>query len=854
MSALTTILTSSLLGLLFWAQVGDRPGEKQQPPSKDWIVPAAPVIAPKDAAATITSPPGFRVELVAAEPLVSDPVAIAFDPDGRLWVVEMPGYNREIVDALPFYLPEREKKPVVPDGKVVRVDDTNGDGRLDRRVVFLGGLRLPRAVGFAAGGVLVGDPPQLWLCRDTDGDGRADKQELIADDFGDPVDAESSANGLLWGRDNWIHNTMYAAMLRYRNGTWERRPVPLRGQWGITQDDDGRFFYTRNSDQLRGDLFSPHYAVRNPAFSEFSGVNIEVAKDQRVWPIRPTPGVNRGYRKDFLRSDGTLAEFTAAAASVVYRGNNFPPQYYGNAFIPEPAAHLVKRSLLLEQNGVVQAVNAYDRTEFLRSTDERFRPVFLSNGPDGAMYVVDFYRGILEGYNFITTFLRDQILERRLNEPLWGHGRIYRVVHEHGVLDPAPAMSKATIGDLVRNLTHRSGWWRDTAQQVLVERGDRSASDALRNMAFNDPRALSRLHALWTLEGLGLVDEAVIVRTLADSDASIRAAAIRVAETLMDRASPTLWDRFGAMADDKEPRVQIQLALSLGEAVSSRKQQIWFELLRRCDHPFLVDAILTGIGGKEVVFLREFLQDGLAAAGRFHGERLLAALGAIIIRTGDTAAADRVIALAAGADESPEWVRRGLANGVESALLASARRERASLASRVSPERLEPMVRSKDPFISALAMRLVARLEEDRKQIVASDQETTLTPEQEDLVAAGKLGYLVCAACHQADGRGLEGRAPPLVGSGYVLGPKELLIRIALFGKEGTAGYAAMPPIGMGDAQVAGILSYIRRAWGNHASPVTPEEVGAVRKEEATRIEAWTNGELEALRSKLPRQ
>jgi mono/diheme cytochrome c family protein len=573
-----------------------------------------------------------------------------------------------------------------------------------------------------------------------------------------------------------------------------------------------------------------------------------------VWPIRPTPGVNRGYRKDFLRSDGTLAEFTAAAASVVYRGHNFPPQYYGNAFIPEPAAHLVKRSLLLEQNGVIQAVNAYDRTEFLRSTDERFRPVFLSNGPDGAMYVVDFYRGILEGYNFITTFLRDQILERRLNEPLWGHGRIYRVVHERGVLDPAPAMSKATIGDLVRNLTHRSGWWRDTAQQVLVERGDRSASDALRNMAFNDPRALSRLHALWTLEGLGLVDEAVIVRTLADSDVSIRAAAIRVAETLMDRASPTLWDRLGAMADDKESRVQIQLALSLGEAVSSRKQQIWFELLRRCDHPFLVDAILTGIGGKEVVFLREFLQDGLAAAGRFHGERLLAALGAIIIRTGDTAAADRVIALAAGADESPEWVRRGLANGVESALLASARRERAALASRVSPERLEPMVRSKDPFISALAMRLVARLEEDRKQIVASDQETTLTPEQEDLVAAGKLGYLVCAACHQADGRGLEGRAPPLVGSGYVLGPKELLIRIALFGKEGTAGYAAMPPIGMGDAQVAGILSYVRRAWGNHASPVTPEEVGAVRKEEATRIEAWTNGELEALRGKLPRQ
>ena len=426
---------------------------------------------------------------------------------------------------------------------------------------------------------------------------------------------------------------------------------------------------------------------------------------------------------------------------------------------------MVKRSLLLEQNGVIEAVNAYDRTEFLRSTDERFRPVFLSNGPDGALYVVDFYRGIIEGYNFITTFLRDQILERRLNDPLWGHGRIYRIVHESGVRNPAPAMSKATTGDLVGYLTHRSGWWRDTAQQVLVERGDRSASESLRSTAFNDPRTQPRLHALWTLEGLGLADEAVIVRALADHDSRIRAAAIRVAESLMDRGSAALWDRLTVLAEDPEPRVQIQLALSLGEAGSPRKQQIWFELLRHCDHPFLVDAILTGIAGHEDAFLKEVVQNGLAAAGRFHGERLLAALSAVIIRTGEATAADWVIALAGGADKSPSWVRRALANGVESGLLRSA--GRASLASRVSPERLEPMMRSEDPEVSALTMRLVSRLEDHRKKEVASSDETRLTPAQEELVAAGKLGYLVCAACHQADGKGLEGRAPPLVGAGW---------------------------------------------------------------------------------------
>ncbi|MPY86999.1 MAG: dehydrogenase [Luteitalea sp.] len=854
MRALSVILAWFLLGPWLWAQVGDQPNEQQRPPSDAWVIPRAPVVSPERAVATMALPPGFRIELVAAEPLVTDPVAIAFDPDGRLWVVEMPGYNREIVDALPVYLPEGEKKPVVPDGKVVRLDDANGDGRMDRRVVFLDGLRLPRAVGFAAGGVLVGDPPQLWLCRDTDGDGRADERKLIADDFGDPVDAESSANGLLWGRDNWIHNTMYAAMLRHSNGTWERRTVPLRGQWGITQDDEGRLFYTLNSDQLRGDLFSPHYAARNPAFAQFAGVNIQVAKDQRVWPIRPTPGVNRGYRQDFLRSDGTLAEFTAASASVIYRGNNFPSHYYGNAFIPEPAAHLVKRSLLLEQNGVIEAVNAYQGTEFLRSTDERFRPVFLANSPDGALYVVDYYRGIIEGYNFITTFLRDQILERDLNEPLWGLGRIYRVVDERGPLNPTRPMSEAATDGLVSDLAHPSGWWRDTAQQVLVERGDQSAAEALRDMAFSHPQAQTRLHALWTLEGLGLADEAVVVRALADADSSVRAAAIRVAEGLMDRASAALWDRLSAIASDPEPRVQIQLALSLGEARSPRQEQIWFDLLRRSDHPFLVDAVLTGTGGREAALLEGVLQQGLGTAGRFHGEKLLAALGAVIVRSSEGKAADRVIALAGGAEDHPGWVRQALAEGVERALFPSDRPGQTSLASGIAPERLEPLVRSEDQRVRAMAARMVSRLEEIRRRPAATEDTAALTPAEEKLVATGKVSYLVCAACHQADGQGLEGRGPPLVKSDYVLGPKGLLIRIALFGKEGTPGYPAMPPVGtIGDTQMAGVLSYIRRAWGHQASPVSPEEVGAVRKEEATRIEAWTNEELDRLRNRLQR-
>ena len=238
--------------------------------------------------------------------------------------------------------------------------------------------------------------------------------------------------------------------------------------------------------------------------------------------------------------------------------------------------------------------------------------------------------------------------------------------------------------------------------------------------------------------------------------------------------------------------------------------------LRRCDHPSW-RRHLTGVGKQEAAFLRRSCKTAWLRPGASTVNGC-SCVDEIIIRTEEAREADWVIASAGGAGEFPAWVRRALANGVESALLSSAGRGLTSPASRVSPERLEPMVGSEDRQVSTLTMRLVSRLEEHRKQ-EASSGETTLTPAQEDLVAAGKLGYLVCAACHQADGQGLEGRAPPLVRSGYVLGPKELLIRIALFGKEGTAGYPAMPPIGMGDSQMAGILSYIRRAWVTNPLP-----------------------------------
>ncbi|MCX6953341.1 MAG: dehydrogenase, partial [Verrucomicrobia bacterium] len=408
------------------AQIGDRldkPGDKQESLVPKDRIPPAPALSPADALKTFKVAPGFRIELVASEPLVGDPVAMTFGPDGRLWVVEMRGYMHD-VDG------HGEDLKV---GRVVVLTDTDGDGRMDKSEVFADGLVMPRAIMLVNGGVLVGAPPELLFFRDTDGDGKADQRTVVATDFGlavvperpEVANPERAPNGLLWGRDNFIYGAAYES--RYRllpNGEFERSPTFFRGQYGLSQDDRGHLFHNSNSDQLRGDVAPANYLSRNPAFLSAKGANVKVADNQAVWPIRVNPGVNRGYQTTIIKPDGKLGAFTAACSPLIYRGDAFAPEFYGNAFVAEPAANLVKRNLVTEKNGTLTSTQAYPDTEFVASTDERFRPVWLTNGPDGALYIIDLYRGILQHRISLTTYLRNQIKERNLENPI-GLGRIY---------------------------------------------------------------------------------------------------------------------------------------------------------------------------------------------------------------------------------------------------------------------------------------------------------------------------------------------------------------------------------------------------------------------------------------------
>ncbi|HXG49130.1 MAG TPA: HEAT repeat domain-containing protein [Methylomirabilota bacterium] len=559
-----------LLAPLTQAQKGDKAGEAQVARIPKERIPPAPPLPPAEALRSFKIESGLRVELVAHEPMIEVPVVIQFDPAGRLWVLEMRGF-------MPNADGHGETNPV---GRVSILEDADGDGDMDRRKVFLDGLVLPRAMLLVRDGLLLCEPPNLWyypIQHDAPG-----QRVLVADDFakdadptlGPRMNPEHSGNSLLLAMDNWIYSLYHTFRYRFVAGKWTREPMPKRVQWGLAQDDFGRLFYTSNSDQLRGDMVPSHYGAALPPGAKVPGIGVQVARDQTVWPGRINPGVNRGYQPGTLRDDGRLAKFTAACGTGLYRGDALPDEFRGNAFVCEPSANLVRRNLLSESNGIVSARNACRDGEFLTSTDELFRPVNTCTGPDGALYIVDMYHGIIQHRFFLTTYLRQQAEDRGLDK-VTTYGRIYRIVPEKGLPPQATrprAVSSATPSlDLVRLLEHRNGWWRDTAQRLLVERGDASVVPALEKLAHAATDAVARLHALWTLEGMGQLEADTVRVALADPHPKVRAAAVRLAEAWLRPSGrgvspPTGWrERLLSAIADPAAEMQIQLALTLGE-------------------------------------------------------------------------------------------------------------------------------------------------------------------------------------------------------------------------------------------------------------------------------------------------
>ncbi len=787
---------------------------------------------------------GLKIELVAAEPMVQEPVVIVFDEDGRLWVVEMRGF-------MPNIDGEGENEPV---GRISILEDADGDGQMDKSTVYLDSLILPRALAVVKGGALIAENEALWYTQDTDGDLKADSKILIDPDYAGSAMPEHSGNGLWRGVDNWYYNARSRFRYRHVNGEWKRDSTEFRGQWGISHDDKGRLFYNYNWSQLHADLVPPNYLYRNKNHIPTSGIDHGLTIDRRVYPIRPNPAVNRGYIAGTLDEQQRLIEFTAACAPLVFRGQGLPATYYGNAFVCEPSGNLVKRNVVHENGFLLSAVDPHPGTEFLASTDERFRPVNLTTGPDGALYVADMYRGLIQHGAYVTPYLREQTISRKLVQPIH-MGRIWRVVPESGAVLKKERLSEASVPDLVARLSHPDGWHRDMAQRLLVERNDKTAGPLLRQVVVNGSNALGRFHALWTLEGLELLDANLLLALAADTVPLVSTTALRLVEPFA-RVDSAVQQKLGQLLLERwqqtPPEQVLQMALSAAALRTDHSHRLLAGIAERHGSFALIrDAVLSSLYNQEYAFLKSLWNAPAWQQQQADKEVFLEMLTSAIVRKRD---ADELLALLSlpvtGQDN---WKVKTVLTG---------------LAIQGSNEQRQPVKLSAAPPL-LLAPDLA--IEQSRKDALMAMFEwpghkpgsdstvarTVLTNDQQKQFALGRQHYLTtCAGCHGSDGRGMNRLAPTLVGSEWVLGDQKRLALIVLHGLEGPLEVSGkwydapeilpvMPAHStVDDAAIAAILTYIRNEWGNSAGAVSRGLVGSTRHTSQGRVVPWTATEL----------
>lgn len=562
------------------------------------LIPAAPVLSPEQALKSFEIAPGFVIDAFATEPLVEKPSALDFDAGGRAWVVEMIGYMMDLDG----------KDEQVPQGRIVVLEDTDNDGKADKRTVFLEKILLPRAVAVYPDGILFIDDHDLrWIKRD--GLKPVGESVIAAPNFIEAGNVEHKVNGLMRNLDNWHYNAKSGKRVRRDGDKWLVETTSFRGQWGIAQDNYGRLFHNNNSTFLFGDFLAPNLLSGNP------GVNLK-AKDSfqlgpnNTYPIRVTPGVNRayiqktnGYDTDTIDPKSfKLLMTTASAGPTIYRGTNFPKEWQGRGFTPESVVNLVKAIQIDESANKLSGSHPLDKKEFLASTDERFRPVNMYNAPDGSLLILDLYHGIIQDRFFMTSYLREQYASRKLDGPATGQGRIWRVRSSAGKLEKIVNADSMDNETLVKQLAHPNGWHRDIAQRVLVDRKDPSVAALLLQTIARNEQPLAQIHALWTLEGLGKLNAAAITSALHAKDPKVIVSALWAASKLpaaeVKAAAPALTSLAPTTEEQK-----IYLARALGPIGSPAAFDKLLDLLKSNPaSPLIKAAAFAGLESQELAF------------------------------------------------------------------------------------------------------------------------------------------------------------------------------------------------------------------------------------------------------------
>ncbi len=540
-------------------------------------LPRIPAKAPAEAVKSFKLRPGFKIDLVAAEPLVRDPVAIDFDENGRMFVVEMPEYN------------QYANKDFKGHGAVKLLEDTDQDGRFDKSTVFLDKLNTPAAIACYGGGIFVGVVPDILFCKDTDGDGKSDVQEKVFTGFARDHAGEAMLNSFRWGFDNRFHLSTSLAGGNVRKADQkDAKPVSARGrgfifdprtrtfeltsgggQHGMSMDDWGRKFVCSNSNPMQTLMYDGRYLARNPYLAAPNaavsiapgGKYTKVFRISAVepWRILRTRLRSKGLVRGSDEGGKPAGFFTGSTGVTVYRGDAWPAEYHGDLLVGEVASNMVHRAKL-EPNGVgLTARQADQDVEFVASTDNWCRPVQLANAPDGNLYVIDMYRELIEG----AAFLPPEILKHMDVASGMDRGRIYRVVRDDFKQKPLPRLGKATTAELVALLEHPNGWHRDTASRLIYERQDASVVGLLRKLAVESKLAQGRMTALYSLQGLGALNVDDVLHALGDKHPRVREHALRLSEAFA-ATSPVVRAQLIELLADPDRNVRYQLAFSLG--------------------------------------------------------------------------------------------------------------------------------------------------------------------------------------------------------------------------------------------------------------------------------------------------
>ena len=552
-------------------------------------------LSSSDSVKKIHVPPGFKVELIASEPMLIDPVAFDWDERGRLWVVEMADY--------PLGMDNAGR----PGGRVRVLEDTDGDGRYDKSTLFAGGLNFPNGIITWRDGVIVTAAPNILFLRDSDGDGRADEQTVLVSGLQEG-NQQLRANGLRWGLDNWVyvaaggHHGKYGVEtklrshrtggevlvgsrdFRFRPDTGELEPQSGPTQFGRNRDNWGHWFGSQNSNPLWEYVLPDHYLRRNPHLG-VAETRVQLLTPPNP-PVFPASALEKRYHS-FEQS----GRYTSGCSGMILRDTQLFPAGEMHGFACEPFHNLVQHARLAGAGVTFTANRATGEGpfDFFASEDRWCRPVMVREGPDGGLWVADMYRYMIEHPQFLPPAGRDELLPHyRAGDD---RGRIYRVSREGAPAFRATHFEKMNTADVVAALDTTNGWQRDKAQQVLLWRGDRSAAAPLREMAEKSANPLARLHALCTLDGLGELVPAEVAHALSDKTPGLRENALRLAET---RFTPEVIAAAARLVDDADMKVRLQLAFSLGASPDPSAGEALAGLLKaNAAEPMIVAAVMS---------------------------------------------------------------------------------------------------------------------------------------------------------------------------------------------------------------------------------------------------------------------